>query len=44
MFQKIPTRNRFTRDFFKKFDFAIDKMKIEIFFYGNVLEKKANIV
>jgi len=30
--------------FFKKFDFAIDKMKMEIFFYGNVLEKKANIV
>jgi len=30
--------------FFKKFDFAIVKIKIEIYFYGNVLEKKANIV
>jgi len=28
LYQKIPTRNRFTNDFFKKFDFAIDKMKI----------------
>jgi len=44
LFQKIRTRNRFTSDFFKQFDFAIDKIKIEIFFYGNVLEMKAKIV
>jgi len=40
LFQKIPTKNRFTSDFFKKIDFAIDKMKMEIFFTETCWRRK----